>query len=190
LTSLVVVFEEGGKWHVHPYFWAPEDGLLERARKDRVPYDVWAKEGYLRTTPGASVDYAFVASEIGEILGDCHVLMLAFDRWRMDLMRKELDAQGIDLPLEPFGQGFRDMSPALDLLEAELLNERVLHGNHPVLTMCAANAVVRRDEAGNRKLDKHRATGRIDGMVALAMALGCRTKADAEPAPTHEVFFV
>jgi phage terminase large subunit-like protein len=56
--------------------------------------------------------------------------------------------------------------------------------------MCAANAIVRRDEAGNRKLDKHKATGRIDGMVALAMALGCRTKADAEPAPDHQVFFV
>jgi phage terminase large subunit-like protein len=66
----------------------------------------------------------------------------------------------------------------------------VLHGNHPVLTMCASNSVIRRDEANNRKLDKHRATGRIDGMVALAMALGCKTKADAEPNPTFEVFFV
>ena len=190
LTALVVAFEDEGKWHVHPFFWTPEDGLAERARKDRVPYDVWQREGYLRTTPGASVDYAFVADEIADILGECNVLMLAFDRWRMDLMRKELDAKGIDLPLEPFGQGFKDMSPALDLVEAELLNKRILHGNHPVLNMCAANAVVRRDEAGNRKLDKHKASGRIDGMVALAMALGCKTKADAEPAPTHEVFFV
>jgi phage terminase large subunit-like protein len=190
LTSLVVAFEDEGRWHVHPYFWTPEEGLLERARKDRAPYDVWAKDGLLRTTPGASVDYAFVAQEIGEILGDCHVVMLSFDRWRMDLMRRELDALGIDLPLEPFGQGFKDMSPALDLLESELLNKRVLHGNHPVLTMCASNSVIRRDEAGNRKLDKHKATGRIDGMVALAMAMGCKTKADQEPAPSFDMFFV
>jgi phage terminase large subunit-like protein len=71
-----------------------------------------------------------------------------------------------------------------------LLNKRVLHGNHPVLTMCMSNAVIRRDEANNRKLDKHRATGRIDGAVALAMALGCKTKADQEPAPTYSMFFV
>ena len=190
LTSLVVAFEDEGKWHVHPFFWTPEEGLAERARKDRAPYDQWAREGLIRTTPGASVDYGFVATEIADILGDCHVQMLAYDRWRMDLMRKELDAIGVDLPLEPFGQGFRDMSPALDLLEAELLNKRILHGNHPVLTMCASNSVIRRDEAGNRKLDKFKATGRIDGMVALAMALGCKTKAEAEPNPTFEVFFV
>jgi phage terminase large subunit-like protein len=131
-----------------------------------------------------------VAQEIGEILGECHVLMLAFDRWRIDLMKKELDAIGIELPLEPFGQGYKDMSPALDLVESELLNGRILHGNHPVLTMCAANAVVSRDPAGNRKLDKAKASGRIDGMVALTMAIGCKTKADAAPAPTYEVFFV
>lgn len=71
----------------------------------------------------------------------------------------------------PHGQGFRDMSPALDALEAALLNGKIRHGMHPVMTMCAANAVVTRDPAGNRKLDKHKANGRIDGMVALAMAM-------------------
>jgi phage terminase large subunit-like protein len=79
---------------------------------------------------------------------------------------------GIDLPLIEWGQGFKDMSPAIDTLESELLNGRIAHGNHPVLTMCAANAVISRDAAGNRKLDKHKATGRIDGLVAMAMAFG------------------
>jgi phage terminase large subunit-like protein len=64
------------------------------------------------------------------------------------------------------------MSPAIDTLESELLNGRIAHGNHPVLTMCAANAMITKDQAGNRKLDKHKATGRIDGIVAMAMALG------------------
>lgn len=55
---------------------------------------------------------------------------------------------------------------------AELLNSRIRHGGHPVLTMCAANAVVTKDPAGARKLDKAKATGRIDGLQALAMAVG------------------
>ena len=64
----------------------------------------------------------------------------------------------------------------MDTLEADLLNVRLRHGMNPVLTMCAANAVITRDPAGNRKLDKHKANGRIDGMVALAMSVNCDIK--------------
>lgn len=78
---------------------------------------------------------------------------------------------GVELPLVPFGQGFKDMSPALDALEAELLNGRIRHGGNPVLTMCASNAVIDKDAAGNRKLNKAKSTGRIDGMVTLAMTM-------------------
>ena len=77
-----------------------------------------------------------------------------------------------------FGQGFQSFSPALDVLEAELLNGRIAHGAHPVLTMCAANATVTKDPTGARKLDKSRATGRIDGMQALAMAMGAAARAE------------
>jgi phage terminase large subunit-like protein len=124
------------------------------------------------------------------MLSGVDVKLVAYDRWRMDLFKKELDAIGVELPLVPHGQGFKDMAPALDALEAELLNARLRHGNHPILTMCAANAVVRMDEAGNRKLDKHKASGRIDGMVALAMAVGCFAKEEVEPPPSYEMFFV
>ena len=111
-----------------------------------------------------------MAQDIAAILSELNVQSVAFDRWRIDLLRKELDRLGVDLPLVECGQGFKDMSPAIDTMESELLNGRIAHGNHPVLTMCAANAVISKDAAGNRKLDKHKATGRIDGMVALAMA--------------------
>jgi phage terminase large subunit-like protein len=90
----------------------------------------------------------------------------------MDRMQMALERQGVQLPLEPFGQGYMSMSPALDALEADLLQEKIRHGGHPVLAMCAANAVAVSDAAGNRKLDKAKATGRIDGLVALAMAEG------------------
>ena len=172
LTALVIVGKIAGVWHVTPHFWTPEQGLLDRAKRDRAAYDVWARHGYLHTTPGATVDYEFVAQDMAAILGSLDVQAIAYDRWRIALLQKELDNQGIGLPLLEFGQGFKDMSPALDTLESELLNARIAHGMHPVLTMCAANAIVARDPAGNRKLDKHKATGRIDGLVAMAMAFG------------------
>lgn len=172
LTAMVLLAFDGEKYHVKPYFWTPEKGLKERSRRDRAPYDVWVTQGFLRTTPGASVDYSFVAREMSEILADCTVKTAAFDRWRFDLLKKEFENIGFDIPLEPFGQGFKDMAPAVDQLETLLLNEQMCHGGHPVLTMCMANARIERDAAGNRKLNKAKATGRIDGAVALAMAVG------------------
>jgi len=173
LTALVMIADDGERWHTRSIFWTPEKGLRDRAKRDRAPYDVWAQQGLIRAIPGASVDYEVVAREVADALVDCDVRQVAFDRWRFDLLKKELDKLAIELPLRPFGQGFRDMAPALDIMETHLLNERVAHGAHAVLTMCAANARIERDAAGNRKLSKAKATGRIDGLVAMAMAFGC-----------------
>ena len=172
LTALVVIGRINGVWHTKPYFWTPEIGLLDRAKRDRQPYHTWVKQGYLQTTPGATVDYEYVAHDISVILSELNVQSIAYDRWRIDLLRREFDKIGLELPLLEFGQGFKDMSGAIDALEAELLNSRVAHGNNPVLTMCAANAIISKDPAGNRKLNKQKATGRIDGLVAMAMAFG------------------
>ncbi len=173
LTAFVLFgVDSDGFKHCYFHFWTPEMGLHDRAKRDRVPYDVWEREGFLTTTPGATVDYDFVCVEIAEILAGLEVKTVAFDRWRIEEFKKACERQGIDLPLAEFGQGFKDMSPAIDALEADLLNARIKHGGHPVATMCAANAVITKDPAGNRKLDKHKATGRIDGLVALAMAVG------------------
>ena len=173
LTALILTARDHeGVNHVRAYFWMPQDSVIEAAKRDRAPYDVWVRDGLLRTTPGKVIDYAFVARDIGALTADLPVAKIGFDRWRMDRMQGALDSAGVALPLEPFGQGYVSMSPALDALEADLLQGKVRHGGHPVLTMCAANAVAVPDPAGNRKLDKSKATGRIDGMVALAMAEG------------------
>lgn len=191
LTALVLIAKRGDVWQVRPYFWTPEKGLLERSRRDRQPYDVWQKQGFLKTTPGATVDYEFVAHDIAEIIAGLNVTAIAFDRWRIDLLKKEFADIGFTLPLVPHGQGFKDMSPALDAVEAEFLNGRISHGGNPVLTMCAAGAVVTKDPSGNRKLDKSKATSRIDGMVALAMAFGASSKlVEEEPKPSFQMFFV
>ena len=172
LTALVLTCRKDGVLHVHPFFWMPQDSVAEASRRDKAPYDVWVKDGLLRTTPGKVIDYDFVARDIGQICAGLSVANIGFDRWRMDRMKGALERQSVELPLQEFGQGYVSMSPALDALEADLLTERVRHGGHPVLAMCAANAVSVPDPAGNRKLDKSKATGRIDGMVALAMAEG------------------
>ena len=111
-----------------------------------------------------------------------------FDRWHMEFLKAELARLGVELPLEEFGQGYVSMSPALTTLETELVNGRVAHGNHPVLTMCARNAVATANPAGDRKLDKSKATGRIDGMVALAMAMAGAGSAIEERKPKPRIF--
>lgn len=174
LTALVLVSPVNGFLNVKPTFWLPGEGLEERSRQDRVPYDVWAKQGWLQTTPGRSVEYEYVAKHLVELFHSMDIRKIAFDRYNMRHLRPWLVHAGlseafIDDRFEEFGQGFVSMSPALRALESMLLNCRVKHGNHPVLQINAANAVVKRDEAGNRKLDKKQSRGRIDGMVALAM---------------------
>lgn len=182
LTALLIIGRINNVWHIQSHFWTPEKGLHDRAKRDRQPYDVWVKQGYLHTTPGQTVDYEYVAQDVAAIFSQLNVQTIAYDRWRIDIFRKELSNLGVELPLIEHGQGFKDMSSAIDALESELLNGRIAHGDHPVLTMCAANAVITKDAAGNRKLDKAKATGRIDGLVALAMAFGALIKGEVEDA--------
>ena len=191
LTAAVAVAQDDdGVWHVEPKFFAPELGVVERAHRDRVPYDQWARDGFLELTPGASVDYDFVARWLAEYSSTHDVASVHFDRWRIDVLQAAFTRIDLTLPLEKFGQGFRDMTPALDAVEGELLNGTLRHGMHPVLTMCAANAVATRDAAGGRKLDKSKATGRIDGIVALAMAIGGAAAAQQTPLPSYDLMFV
>jgi phage terminase large subunit-like protein len=175
LTALVLVSPHRGKFDVEPIFWLPDDGLKERSRSDRVPYDLWKEQGFLKTTPGNSVEYEYVAKFIVELLAARDIRKIAFDRWNMKHLKPWLIQAGmpeglIESVFVDFGQGFQSMGPAVRTLEALLGNGKLKHGGHPVLSMCAANAVVKIDEAGSKKLDKKKSRGRIDGMVALAMA--------------------
>ena len=184
LTALVLIGEVDGAWQVHPTFWLPGEALADRSRADRVPYDLWHKQGLLQAAPGSSVEYEYIAEYLRGVFDKHDVRKIAFDRWGWPHLRPWLLKAGFDeyMLSEHFvewGQGMQSMSPALRALESDLLNASLAHGNHPVLSMCAGNAVVKTDPAGNRKLDKMRSAGRIDGMVALAMARGVAA-ADAE----------
>lgn len=193
LTAAVLMSQIGTEWHVKPLFWLPEVGLHERARKDRVPYDVWHRQGHLEVTPGKSIEYEWVAKRLRAIFDQYDVRKAGFDRWNWRHFKPWLEKAGFtEAELErfvEFGQGFQSMSPALRDLESDLLNGKIRHGMHPVLTMCAANAVVQSDPAGNRKLSKSRSRGRIDGMVALTMAKGVAVYEEPEAPPQYQVMF-
>lgn len=180
LTSAVLVDEEDGS--VHSYFWLPEDDLYVRSKADKVPYSEWHAQGYLQTTPGKAIQYRHVAQYLRQIFDNFDVQLFGFDRYLMaflkEWLQKEQEKTGKPLFSEAeiakfveFGQGTASMTPALRDLEVRLLEGQLRHGNHPVLTMCAQNAKVAGD-SGARKFDKRTARGRIDGMVALAIAVG------------------
>lgn len=187
LTALVLVFPlDDGKKAVIPYFWTPEEGLRKREERDKAPYTRWAREGLLNTVPGKTIAYSFVAKQIGEILKTFHVETIAFDRWRIDDMIRELDAEGVDVKMQPHAQSFQDMNPSIETWVDDCLEGRLMHGNHPVLTLCVSNAQFEEDKHGNRAFTKRNITGRIDGAVALAMADGLT----AQKAETEPQFFV
>ena len=194
LTALVFVAQDDdAAWHALPYFFAPAEGIRDRSDRDRVPYATWRDQGHLEATPGRTIDYRFVARKLAELNGAMRITGIKFDRWRIDDLVRELQAEGVDawvegrdqpidggLRLIPHGQGFRDMNPAVEVLEDALAEGALRHGMHPVLTMCASNVRVQADPAGNRKFDKIKSTGRIDGIVALAMAMNGATVAESE----------
>lgn len=195
LTALVLMGRIEGIWNVHPTFWLPGTDIKKKAKDDRVPYDIWHDQGFLQLAPGKSVDYEFVAQYLFQQFSIYDIRKLAFDRWSFKHLRPWLLKAGftddrIDSVFVEFGQGFQSMSPALRDLEAELLNTRIAHGDHPVLSMCASNAVVSKDPAGNRKLVKDKSHGRIDGLVALTMAVGVAPMEQEKRPPQFQMMIV
>jgi phage terminase large subunit-like protein len=188
LTALVAISADEGE-RVNSWFWKPGDLLRQHSDRDRAPYDEWARHGYIEAPPGRAVDYGFVARRIAEIAADYDIVALAYDRWRIDQLLREMNAVGLDvyvdgrdpprdgaIRLVPWGQGFKDMAPSIDALEISVLERRFQHDGNPVLTMCFSNAVALSDPSGNRKLDKSATRFRIDGAVACAMAIGCKAR--------------
>lgn len=181
LTALARVWrnEEDDCFDAELTFWTPEQTIAKREEIDRVPYRAWRDEGYLRTTPSATVNYGFVAQDLAQMDAQSEFMAIAYDRWRISDLENALDEIGVHLPLQPHGQGFKDMAPAIDATEEMILNGKLRVKFNPVLRWNVASAVLEEDPAGNRKFTKRKATGRIDGVVALAMALLIATRDNA-----------
>lgn len=180
LTALVLAADDDdGVTHLLTTVWTPAATLADRSERDRVPYDAWVRQGLLQAVPGTTIDYDWIAAEVAELTAGMNLAKVNYDRWRIDILKQALMRQDAYLPLEPFGQGYRDMSPAVEAFEELALAGKIAHGGHPILRLCISNAVISRDPAGNRKLDKAKAYGRIDAAVAALMAIAA-AKASAE----------
>jgi phage terminase large subunit-like protein len=190
LTAVVLAAQRDGVWHIKPCFFVPGFGLAERSKRDRIPLDVWVREGHIVPIPDSrAIDEDYIAEFLIPTLRELDVRGIAYDRWQFQSLRKAFARHGYEPPfVEDFGQGFKTMSPALRAVETVLLEGKMCHGNNPVLTYCMSNARVTTDDAGNRKLTKAKSTGRIDGMVALTMAIGAAAaapEAEAEEVPLY-----
>jgi phage terminase large subunit-like protein len=183
LTGLVLhvePVEDGEPWKLVPFAWLPEEGLQRKEELDRVPYLAWRTAGYLETTPGRAISKLVVVKRLAELSSFFDLQLVGFDRWRIEDLKALAADNAVTLPeMEPFGQGYKDMSPAIEAFETALLNGTVVHPGNPVFTWCAANAVTTSDDAENRKLSKEKATGRIDLMVAAVMAVAMSLNAPA-----------
>lgn len=179
LTAWVMVFpplEEDGRYSVVCRFFLPEDSMRERVARDKVPYDVWVKQGFITTTPGNIIDYAFVLDQIRQDSEKFTIAELAFDRWGSQKITTDLQELGFEVDgkktLVQFGQGFGSMAAPTKEVEKMVLSEEIAHGGNPVLSWMVSNVAIKMDPAGNKKPDKEKSTERIDGAVALIMAVG------------------
>ena len=173
ISALVLLFPPYGddkRWSVLPSFFLPEEAIEQRSKRDRVPYDLWQRQGFFNLTPGNVIDYDYIRAKVQELASQFDIREIAFDRYNSSQIVTQLMGDGFTMV--PFGQGYVDMnSPVKRLMELVLTGD-LAHGGNPVLRWMASNCMAATDPAGNIKLDKSKSREKIDGMVALAMALG------------------
>jgi len=185
LTAFVLYFpsQNGIKnGYVKPYFIVPSENFKDKELLDRVPYSAWQEKGYISLTNSATVSDEFVFDQIKGALDNYDVRKVAFDRWGSKEITKLFDARGVKI--EDFGQGYKDMSPAIKRFEEMILLKKLRHDGNPCLTWNISNAVITKDTAENVKFDKEKARQRIDGAVATAMAIGVCVREPEKQTPS------
>jgi len=136
LTALVVISKVDGIWQMVPTFWLPREGIYERAHTDHIPYDKFVEQGFVRTTPGASISYEYVAHYLLKVFAQYNIRKIGFDRWNFRHLKPWLMQAGFSEQLiadrwVEFGQGTQSMSPALRELESIVLERQLCHGDNP-----------------------------------------------------------
>ena len=142
--------------------------------------------GFIKLVPGDVITTSVVARDLAEIRREFDIKAIYYDRWRVDYLKSDLAEIGVELPMEPFGQGHsKAMAPAIEFLAECALSSRLRHGANPVLTASVSGAILTLDSSGNPKIDKpksnRRGPVRIDGAVALTMALGAAKEYEPPP---------
>ena len=182
ITAFVLVFppeDEDGKYEILPFFWLPEETLELRVRRDHVPYDTWKAKGLVMTTEGNVVHYGFIEKFIEELGTKYNIKEIAYDRWGAVQMVQNLEGMGFTIV--PFGQGYKDMSPPTKELMKLVLEKKIAHGGNEVLEWMVDNIYIKTDPAGNIKPDKEKSTEKIDGAIAMIMALDRAIRHGGQP---------
>lgn len=171
LTALVLAFRApDGSYDIEPYFWCPEEGIAERSRMDNVPYDIWVRDGYLIPTPGDITDYTFVEAKLNELAVKYPIGEVAYDRWNATQLVTNLTIAGANCV--PILQNFANLNAPWKEVERLVLEGMLRHGGHPILRWMAENVELEMDPYGNVRPSKRVSGERIDGMIALTMAIG------------------
>ncbi len=194
LTAVVGVFPDGEDFDVLAAFFCPKDQIRERSLRDRVPYDEWARRGVgpnpdLIATPGNVVDYEAVRHLLKDWAAEFDLRIIAYDPWNARDLVTRLQAQDGFTCVE-MRQGFSSLSGPTKSLEKAILSKRLRHDGHPVLRWCISNCAVETDPAGNMKLSKKASTERIDGAVALVMAVDLMDRNNSQRQPEYNLFFI
>ena len=161
--------DEYGDLHVRARFWCPQEGIALRSRRDHVPYELWAREGWITPTPGNVVDYDRVREDILADAEELEVREAGYDRWNTTQLVTQLMNDGATMV--PVGQGYASLSAPTKEWLGKIASGKVRHGGNPVLRWMAANLVAEQDPAGNLKPSKAKSTERIDGQAAAVIAM-------------------
>jgi phage terminase large subunit-like protein len=177
LTSVALYWPETSLLRVWGFI--PAEVLDDKAHEDRADYRVWRNRGLVVETPGRAMDKAWLGHWIAEQTEALDLRVIASDRWGLNDLKVAWEREGIELPLEPVGTGFRDMSPAVRSFEAAVLDRRIQHEGNPLLRWAVANVSIEMDASGNRKPSKAKARGRIDPAIAAIQAVAAAGRAPA-----------
>jgi phage terminase large subunit-like protein len=166
-------------------FWIPEENMRKRVQRDGVPYDVWTREGWINTTAGSVIDYDYIERELLELREHYQIDEIAIDPWNSTQLAVRLrEYHGFNVVAHR--QGYASMSAPAKELEARILSGRLRHGGNPVLRWMIGNAALDVDAAGNIKPAKNRSTEKIDGVVALVMAISGDIRTTEEKVSSYE----
>jgi phage terminase large subunit-like protein len=172
ITALVLAFPMDGEIFLVPHFWLPEHELHLRSSRDKVPYDLWAAQGLIHTTPGDQVDYGFIRKTANDLAKLYDVREIGYDRWNATQIVQNLTDDGINMV--PIGQGMASMSaPTKEMLRL-ILDHKLRHNDNPVLNWMADNFSVKQDPQDNvkpSKPDRRKSSKRIDGIQAMINAV-------------------
>jgi len=170
ITAFVMIFPEDDNIRVLPYFFIPEDSISARSQKENIHYDQWIRDGYMIATPGNVTDYDFIRKKIKELSVQYKIAVIGYDRWNSSQLVIMLQDEGFNM--SAFGQGYASMSAPSKELERMAVKGKIKHAGNPVLRWMNSNVQIESDAAGNIKISKKRSREKVDGMVALVMALG------------------